>query len=147
VLSMAYLSSASFPFSDGDLATLLMNSRANNGRAGVTGMLLYRDGQFLQVLEGAEQAVRERFARIEADPRHRDVHKLMEAAITERQFPTWNMGYRAVTDTLADVIPGYVDFFGGRSAHLDLTEKSSRARLLLEWFRHHSFAPAAASTV
>jgi len=146
VLSIAYLSSASYPYSDGDLATLLMHSRANNGRAGVTGMLLYRDGQFLQVLEGPEDAVRERYERIAADPRHRDVHKLMEETVTERQFPSWTMGYRAVTDTLADVIPGYVDFFGTRSARLDLTEKTSRARLLLEWFRHHSFTPAAAAS-
>jgi hypothetical protein len=140
---MAYLSSASFPYSDDDLATLLMNSRANNGRAGVTGMLLFRDGQFLQVLEGPDEAVRERYGRIAADPRHRDVHKLMEETIAERHFPSWTMGYRAVTDTLADAIPGYVDFFGARSARLDLSEKASRARLLLEWFRHHSFTPAA----
>jgi len=139
VISMAYLSSASFPYSDDDLATLLMNSRANNGRAGVTGMLLYRDGQFMQVLEGPEEAVRERFSRISADPRHRDVHKLMETAITERQFPEWTMGYRAVTDTIAEAIPGYVDFFGPRTSRLDLTEKANRARLLLEWFRHHTF--------
>jgi hypothetical protein len=143
VLSLAYLSSASFPYSDGDLATLLLISRANNARVGVTGMLLYRDGQFLQVLEGPEDAVRDRYSRISADPRHRDVHKLMETTVSERQFPEWTMGYRALTDTLADAIPGYEDFFGSRSRRLDLSQEASRARLLLEWFRHHSFAPAA----
>jgi Sensors of blue-light using FAD len=145
VLSMAYLSSASFPYSDGDLAALLTISRANNARLGVTGMLLYRDGQFLQVLEGPEDGVRDRYSRISADPRHRDVHKLMETDVTERQFPVWTMGYRALNGTPADAIPGFEDFFGSRSRRRDLTENASRARLLLEWFRHHSFAPAAAS--
>jgi hypothetical protein len=143
VLSMAYLSSASVPFSDGDLATLLLNSRATNGRLGVTGMLLYRDGQFLQVLEGPENAVRDRYARITADPRHRDVQRLLEDTVTERQFPEWTMGYRAVTDSVAEQIPGYEDFFGSRSARHDLPQTGSRARLLLQWFRHHSFVPAA----
>ncbi len=143
MLSMAYLSSAGVPFSEGDLAALLRSSRATNGRLGVTGMLLYRDGQFLQVLEGPADAVRERYARISADPRHRDVHRLLEDVITERQFPEWTMGYRTVTDMEADGIPGYADFFGSRSARLDLPQKQSRARLLLDWFRHHSFVPAA----
>jgi hypothetical protein len=143
VLSMAYLSSASYEHSDDDLANLLLHSRANNARNGLTGMLLFRDGQFLQILEGPEDAVRDRYARIAADPRHHGVHKLMDTAVTERQFPQWTMGYRALTDTTVDALPGYEDFFRSRSARLPLPQTGSRARLLLEWFRHHSFTPAA----
>lgn len=143
MLSMAYLSSASVPYSDEDLADLLLHSRANNGRLGLTGMLLYRDGQFLQVLEGPDEVVRERYEVISADARHRDVHKLLESQITERQFPEWTMGFRAMTDVVVADIPGYADFFGSRSARLGGTQKANRARLLLEWFRHHSFVPAA----
>ena len=143
MLAMAYLSSASVPYSDEDLADLLLHSRANNGRLGLTGMLLYRDGQFLQVLEGPDEVVRERYDVIAADARHRDVHKLMESQVTERQFPEWTMGFRVMTNAVMEDIPGYEDFFGSRPARLGATQKASRARLLLEWFRHHSFAPAA----
>ncbi len=115
------------------------------GRLGLTGMLLYRDGQFLQVLEGPDEVVRARYEVIAADVRHRDVHKLMESQTTERQFPEWTMGFRAMTDAVVEDIPGYQDFFGARAARLGATQKASRARLLLEWFRHHSFATATAT--
>ncbi len=55
---LVYVSSAVRPFSRVDLDDLLATSRANNARVGITGMLLYKDGNFMQVLEGDEEAVR-----------------------------------------------------------------------------------------
>lgn len=140
--SIAYLSSASFAFSDDDLATLLMNSRANNRAMQLTGMLLFRDGRFMQVLEGPEHTVRARYSVIAGDPRHRDVRKLYDETYEERQFPDWSMGYPPVTDTMAGVIPGFTDFFGENASRLDLTLQASRARLLLEWFRNQTTSSA-----
>jgi len=69
-LFLVYVSSATLPFSGEDLRALLATCRENNAELGVTGMLLYKDGNFMQVLEGDEQAVRGLYARIAADPRH-----------------------------------------------------------------------------
>jgi hypothetical protein len=142
VLSIVYASSARMSFSDDDLATLLMNSRANNRRLGITGMLLHRDGQFLQVLEGPENAVVDRFTVIAADRRHTALRTLIEEPIVRRAFPEWTMGYRTSTDLNAADIPGYTDFFAASDAHLGLPEMSGLARLVLESFRSDRLAEA-----
>lgn len=106
MLSIVYLSLESYPYTDGDLATSLMNWRANNRRLDITGVLLYREGQILQLLEGDVEAVRSKYAAIGRDPRHKQVKKLSEEMITERESPNWSMGYSPVVDTLAQTFPG-----------------------------------------
>lgn len=111
MFSITYLSTASTVFDDGDLGTLLMHSRANNRRLDLTGLLLHKDGQFLQVLEGPEDQVAAKYTRISADPRHAEVTILAEESIESRRFPDWTMAYEPITDTLADEIPGYRTLF------------------------------------
>ena len=135
VISLTYISTASTSFSDGDLATLLMNSRANNRRLGLTGYLMHKQGRFIQVLEGPEDTVQQRYALIAADPRHTDTSVLARETITERRFGSWTMGYHATTDTLPTEIPGY-------SAITEAPLSETRAqnnldapvRALLNWF-------------
>ncbi len=70
---------------------ILLTSRRNNQRDGITG-LLYDDGvRFLQVLEGEMDAVDTAFARIKADPRHRAVVALSRRPIESREFGDWAM--------------------------------------------------------
>jgi len=154
VLSTVYVSRSSYPFTDDDLANLLMTSRSNNARLGITGMLLHREGRFIQVLEGPEEAVRERLAVIARDPRHTAVHTIVDELVEDRLFPAWTMGYRAVTDDLATVLPGYADVFdsgtgngsgtgsasvAGAGVHDDFSNlspsSSHKVRTLLRWFR------------
>jgi len=106
MLSIVYLSSESYRYTDGDLATSLIHWRANNRRLGITGVLLYREGRILQLLEGPKDAVRAMFAEIERDPRHKQVKKLSEEMITEREFPDWSMGYPPIIDTRTPHLPG-----------------------------------------
>ncbi|MBD8484492.1 BLUF domain-containing protein [Frigoribacterium sp. CFBP 8759] len=152
MLSTVYVSRSSYPFTDDDLANLLMTSRSNNARLGITGMLLHREGRFIQVLEGPEEAVRERLAVIARDPRHTAVHTIVDELVEDRLFPAWTMGYRAVTDDLATVLPGYADVFdsgsgtgtgtasvAGAGVHDDFSNlspsSSHKVRTLLRWFR------------
>ncbi|ROS48105.1 BLUF domain-containing protein [Frigoribacterium sp. PhB24] len=140
MLSTVYVSRSSYPFTDDDLANLLMTSRSNNARLGITGMLLHREGRFIQVLEGPDEAVRARLAVIARDPRHTAVHTIVDERVEDRLFPAWTMGYRAVTDDLAAAIPGYADVFGtgtgGRDRLSNLSPSSShKVRTLLRWFR------------
>ena len=67
---LVYVSTATEPFSSEELTRLLETSRKNNTADGVTGMLLYHDGNFFQVLEGDRDAVIGVFRRVERDPRH-----------------------------------------------------------------------------
>ncbi|HEV2678454.1 MAG TPA: BLUF domain-containing protein [Aliidongia sp.] len=91
MISLVYVSSATRRFEAAELRDLLEISRQNNARVDVTGMLLYADGDILQVLEGDKPAVDALFHRIEGDPRHRLVFKLYEGETEHRQFGDWSM--------------------------------------------------------
>ena len=109
MIRLIYASHATVPFTDADLDALLETCRRYNVAHGVTGMLLHRDGDFLQVLEGEADAVRETFARIARDRRHAGVVMLDESSIDEREFASWAMAYRRLTPTEGP--PGFVDYF------------------------------------
>ncbi|MUK03205.1 hypothetical protein GM708_15600 [Vibrio cholerae] len=76
VLSVVYSSAATQSFKEADLGQLLTRSRSTNHASHLTGLLLYRRGRFLQVLEGPEATVRDRLAIIRADPRHTRIRTL-----------------------------------------------------------------------
>jgi hypothetical protein len=140
MLSVVYTSRATGVFDDADLATLLMNSRANNRRLGLTGFLLHRDGQFLQLLEGPDDVVSTRVSIIEQDPRHTDIAVLLRESGPQRQFPAWSMGYETVTDALADDIPGYRAVFDD----IDVSPAVAQPAVhqLLQWFQARVSQPA-----
>ena len=74
------------------IAAIVRQSKAHNGAAGITGLLCFSDGVFLQVLEGGRNAVSALYNRIASDPRHREVVLLHYAEIGERRFSGWAMG-------------------------------------------------------
>ena len=75
-----------------ELASLLRQSRLSNASAGVTGMLCFSEGLFIQVIEGGRGPVNRLYQRIVSDPRHADVVLLFYEEITERRFSGWTMG-------------------------------------------------------
>ncbi|MDM7887296.1 BLUF domain-containing protein [Curtobacterium sp. RHCJP20] len=138
LLSLVYASRAVVGFGLDDLDELLVHARSANARAGVTGLLLFRDHRFLQLLEGPSAAVREKMAYIAEDPRHDQVTVLLEEQVSSRQFPDWSMGYAAEATLQRAAVPGHrttfddLDFLpddhGGAP---DL----ATVRELLQWFR------------
>ncbi|HQU70674.1 MAG TPA: BLUF domain-containing protein [Calditrichia bacterium] len=109
MIQLVYVSSAKKLLSEEELLTLLEQSRANNEKSGVTGMLLYQDGNFMQVLEGEEAVVKEINAKISADPRHYQVITLLQRNIKKREFPEWSMGFRNLSDLNPEDYPGYTE--------------------------------------
>jgi hypothetical protein len=105
-----YVSSETSPFSDQDLDRLLVQSRENNGAAEITGMLLYKEGNFMQYLEGPVEAVQKLVAKIRKDPRHQGFKILMEAEVQHRQFTDWSMGFKRLGPETSAEVAGYRDF-------------------------------------
>jgi hypothetical protein len=91
---LIYVSTVRADLSDDDLKDILCDAREANRALGISGMLVYVDGYFLQVLEGRTESVRELYAKIEADPRHCNATVLIESDVAKRAFPDWNMGFR-----------------------------------------------------
>ena len=74
------------------LLAILRKSKANNPALGITGVLCFSEGIFLQVLEGGRSAVNRLYNRIVADGCHTDVELLGYEEIGERRFAGWSMG-------------------------------------------------------
>ena len=133
LIMLCYASAAATRLTKEAVVELLTRSRTNNARLGISGMLLYVDGSFLQILEGPADHVRLLFARIAQDERHGAVVKLVEEPIEARSFADWSMGYADVSRVELATIPGLNDFFSG-SASFDELERG-RAKVLLAAFR------------
>lgn len=88
-----YISASKTLLDAAGIEEILMRSRRNNAKCGVTGVLLYHDGGFLQVLEGLRAPVERVFAAICADPRHHGVIKLWRGPVAVRLFGDWRMGF------------------------------------------------------
>jgi hypothetical protein len=99
---------------DGDesaLAAILESSVRHNQQNGVTGMLLYAEGSFIQVLEGEDMAVKATYDRICQDRRHAQVTFLQEDVVTERHFPQWSMGFKRLRTQDIQYFPQYAPYF------------------------------------
>ena len=67
-----------------------------NPRNDITGMMLYADGDILQVLEGPQKDVTALFEKIKRDPRHQDIFIVLDEILAARHFPEWSMGYKKI---------------------------------------------------
>lgn len=136
--SLVYSSVAVAPFNDAELDALLLQARARNEALGVTGMLSYHGGSFIQFLEGSEEHVAELMADIEADPRHTDVRILIDERIAERQFSSWTMGYQRMRTTETPVPAGFRDTFTDLEQGADDVITARAASELTFWFKVRS---------
>ena len=74
------------------IEAILTQSRQHNPGSGITGVLCYGGGVFLQAIEGGRSAVSELYGHIQRDPRHKNVELLHYEEIAERRFGGWTMG-------------------------------------------------------
>jgi hypothetical protein len=139
---LLYVSNTQPDLSPGVLDDILTASRRNNAMLGITGLLLYIDGGFLQMLEGDERAVRELYGRISTDHRHCEMRLMLDREAGARAFPGWSMGFeRPAMDD-----PESAGMFGvARSAIRDqLSPRTGRivAMMLQTFYRvQHSDLP------
>ena len=84
--------SRAFDVSAEAIEAILVQSRQYNPSCGITGILCYGGGIFLQAIEGGRMAVSELYGHIQKDPRHKDVVLLDFEEISERRFGGWTMG-------------------------------------------------------
>ncbi|MEP6834771.1 MAG: BLUF domain-containing protein [Gemmatimonas sp.] len=132
LVHLIYASGATRDLSPADLDTILVASQRNNARQNVSGILLFSEGSFFQVLEGTSADVEATFARIGADTRLIHTTCIIREPIAVRAFATWTMGYAQLSNADANAIVGRNDFYAARSCITSLNP--GRARKLLQAF-------------
>src|ERR1700722_16757456 len=86
---LTYISSAVDRFDQPHLKQLLAVARRNNTLRDITGLLLYRDGRFLQYLEGPQITVKAVYRHIRKDVRHTSARVVSSGTVEGRMFPRW----------------------------------------------------------
>ncbi len=100
-----YTSRQTRPMSSGDVDALLRHSHESNKRHGITGVLIYAGGWFMQVLEGASDRIDDLYAKILLDPRHTRITRIIQEAIPHRYFGEWTMALSHLSvKQLAEII-------------------------------------------
>ena len=105
---------------------ILSQSRSHNPACGITGILCYGGGIFLQALEGGRAQVSDLYGHIQKDPRHKDVQLLHYEEITERRFGGWTMGQVNVAKVNTSILLKYSE-----RAELDPYSVSGRVSFAL----------------
>lgn len=106
---LIYSSKSNGELTDEDLESILAVARTQNKKAGITGMLLFHDGSFIQVLEGDREKVQSLLKKISADARHSDVELLFEDFETERLFGQWQMAFLTTDESRGKSLGGNFD--------------------------------------
>jgi hypothetical protein len=100
-------------------------------------MLLYKDGAFLQVLEGRKEDVEQIYQSILLDDRNRGNYIIEKKWIAERNFPNWSMGFRNLDALNPEKVNGYSDFLTKDMRPEDIAKNKDVAVRLLFGFKEN----------
>jgi len=132
IVQIIYASAARHKMDKAELEDILCHARRHNAPNGITGMLLYHAGSFLQILEGKAQKLDALVAKIQRDPRHNAFRLLLRAHTVEREFPEWTMGFVDTTG-LREEMDGFIAYEQAFASALDDT---GAARKVLNSFKN-----------
>ena len=107
LVRLLYASRSVNPGSSDLTESILAQSRSHNPAMGITGILCYGGGIFLQALEGGRTQISDLYGHIQKDARHKDVVLLHYEEISERRFAGWTMGQVNVERINASILLKY----------------------------------------
>ncbi len=107
LVRLLYVSRALDPNDQDATQSILDSAREHNIANGITGILCYGSGIYLQAIEGGRHYINELYGHIVRDPRHKDVVLLHYQEITERRFGGWTMGQVNLTKLNTSIVLKY----------------------------------------
>lgn len=105
--AICYVSNANTNLSREEIKRLLEVSKQTNTQKQMTGILLFSEGNFFQVLEGEKEIVLELFEKIKKDPRHSNIFTIFSKEITKKKFEEYQVDFVANkqnTDKIQDYL-------------------------------------------
>lgn len=128
LVELSYLSEAVSDMSFLGLMRLLESARTFNQQNGITGILLYDNQQFGQIIEGERASIMKAWKRIQDDKRHHRIELLEIREISERSFPDWLLRFYG-GETLTREYPALAEMVGGMDKHSLALMNKMRASL------------------
>lgn len=118
IYRLAYVSTACDCLKLEDINNILESSNTNNHNLDITGILVYCNKHFFQILEGDEKEVKELFETISIDCRHDNVIKIQEGPIDKRSFGNWSMAFKSYNKELK-----YLDNFNNEQFYSYISDQ------------------------
>ena len=133
MFELIYVSTAAKRMTKDNLQSILMESMRHNSDHNITGILLYDQGSFCQVLEGDKKDILSLFKKIKKDKRHFNVITISEKDIQYREFSAWSMRFINLDFYDREMIQGYQTISGNRMNWTDIN--ASLAKNILMQFK------------
>lgn len=133
---LVYISTAVKLLSEEELRDILIISRKRNTERHLSGLLLYADGVFIQLLEGDKLEVELAYKYIEIDRRHKNLIILVNGEYPHRLFPDWSMGYSVANKQIVEQMKGYVDPM--KSGLLNFDDETNPAIIVMKTFAENN---------
>jgi hypothetical protein len=127
-----YLSWAVSPFTSLQLKELLTLARRRNTELAITGLLLYGNQRFMQILEGEEEEVRALYELIKRDPNHHCIIAYADKPIAQRTFAQWAMAFQPSCPQQAAEMAGYL---GSTDVAVNVSSLSATDKSLFDLLR------------
>jgi hypothetical protein len=99
---LVYVSNRKVNCTEAEIEKILASCKKNNPPLNITGILLYSDKKFIQLVEGEYKVINDLYTKIKTDPRHDQTMLIAMGPIKEKSFPSWHMGARKIVGNEVD---------------------------------------------
>jgi len=99
---LTYVSDRNSNCTDEEIKKILSVAEKYNPLLKITGVLLYTDTKFIQMLEGDAKLISGLYTKIKLDKRHCNFWMISFGPIDKKSFPSWHMGARKIEGSLVD---------------------------------------------
>jgi hypothetical protein len=103
LFQLSYVSTAKDGLKFEDIKSILEQSNGKNKDLEITGILVYCNKHFFQILEGEKKYIEDVFNTISVDCRHDNIIKIQECPITQRHFKSWAMAFKSYNKELKEL--------------------------------------------
>jgi hypothetical protein len=124
-----------------DLLKLLVQARKKNQELDVTGLLLYHNKEFMQLIEGKKEVILELWKTIKVDKRHFYPKVIYQGPVSKRGFSEWNMAFRNIDGITPSKLKGFSVLLMKGFASEFVSERPSTARNLMSIIKNNFLTP------
>lgn len=98
--AISYVSTANINLNEKEISNLFEQVNDFNNNNDITGVLLYSETNFFQLMEGEEQEINSLYSRIEKDTRHNNIIKFIDNSAVKHEITGYMSDFVTATTRL-----------------------------------------------